>query len=1052
MNQENYSLNTNYSTFKAQLSTHNSLSSPNFENDFYTSYFNNITSMKESEKRKTKFILNCLYWLGFSSDIFFAFVLWSFLVEFFTLLFRGYFSIERVSLPPLSLLLITFFLPCIIHLSLAIYYKTKLRFPSKCGVGDGPLTLNYTTHPPLEITPSSSSINIKSTEHEYEKRSSSIPISSSSYNQFLEDSSSYYYRHPSPSYIFGSESVMRILDAEDDNYIMKSRRRSVIPPPKIAPTNDNPPNISTNLLLNNNIPNNGGEVGIQVEEESNWKSKLSSFFIMFRRPLFYSFSILGILTNGPLSIFVETQIDHRLAFLTIALSFLFLQFTFNIRDISINKQSERGLWSFLIGWIVFVNVRFGYVTLNPLFIGESTWKITLITGVFYLLFLLITCFEEIAISYFKRKFSSLSEDIQDESIEPTPNFEIDEDEHVKEVETKGTSYSEILFRSVFGGLSFGCLLFVTHWLFSSATTMVRWCGLSAFPYNIAILFGLSIGLVISSVSNIFRSAIGFVITMTFAFGLAFIPNNDFPLSIILLVISTCMSLVLPTIWTNVLLRKSKGYTYFSLHIFTTLFFGIGTIVYIIQVYLTEICTPSSQTASSIVWISSAMRQKPHSLLITSCLIIGIFGIGLKNIFSLPRLGKSEQPPKPCCQKTKTDSDDEEQEEGQNNFLTNLYFSTPFNVKQILAPSKGKTKTNSNNKSIRNIDKRIVLFILFIVILTIIPSLGYRLLVSRRSVTKYNDRIIVLTFNVHNGYDMYGRNNFRSVLNALTQGKANVIGLQQSDTNKISSSSADIVEYLAFYLDLFEYYGPTLKDSTYGCSILSAYPLEDTKSHLLPSNSSEQSVIVQAFVLVTDDNNNSGDVKPLPPHHHIFDYEGLKGRNATNNETLTNFYFFSTNFAVRSEFDRNMQIKTTEGIIHNIWKTKGERDGKKFNNIFIVGDLNVPKNHSMFSDSHLVSIIDHTVMHNTSNTYDSNDEQNINVLNTNVVSNDTFVTIDYILLGSLVKENHIEIGSYKANNASVVPISPVISRHNPLLGSFSVVVDGINHPEKIVGNH
>lgn len=64
----------------------------------------------------------------------------------------------------------------------------------------------------------------------------------------------------------------------------------------------------------------------------------------------------------------------------------------------------------------------------------------------------------------------------------------------------------------------------------------------------------------------------------------------------------------------------------------------------------------------------------------------------------------------------------------------------------------------------------------------------------------------MTYNVHQGLSLEGRNNFARVLETIRASGANIIGLQESDTSKITSANSDIVQYLATELGMYSYYG------------------------------------------------------------------------------------------------------------------------------------------------------------------------------------------------------------------------------------------------------
>ena len=42
------------------------------QDEFYDNYFSYYTNRKENEQTKYRILMNCLYWFGFSSDVYFG--------------------------------------------------------------------------------------------------------------------------------------------------------------------------------------------------------------------------------------------------------------------------------------------------------------------------------------------------------------------------------------------------------------------------------------------------------------------------------------------------------------------------------------------------------------------------------------------------------------------------------------------------------------------------------------------------------------------------------------------------------------------------------------------------------------------------------------------------------------------------------------------------------------------------------------------------------------------------------------------------------------------
>lgn len=105
---------------------------------------------------------------------------------------------------------------------------------------------------------------------------------------------------------------------------------------------------------------------------------------------------------------------------------------------------------------------------------------------------------------------------------------------------------------------------------------------------------------------------------------------------------------------------------------------------------------------------------------------------------------------------------------------------------------------------------------------------------------------VLTYNIQQGYRDDGQRGAADQLAVLRAQDADLIGLQESDTARISGGNADIVRYFADQLDLYAYYGPRTATGTFGIALLSKYPLEDPRTFFMYS-AGEQTAAIHAQV-------------------------------------------------------------------------------------------------------------------------------------------------------------------------------------------------------------
>ncbi|NHK31847.1 MAG: endonuclease/exonuclease/phosphatase family protein [Asgard group archaeon] len=107
---------------------------------------------------------------------------------------------------------------------------------------------------------------------------------------------------------------------------------------------------------------------------------------------------------------------------------------------------------------------------------------------------------------------------------------------------------------------------------------------------------------------------------------------------------------------------------------------------------------------------------------------------------------------------------------------------------------------------------------------------------------------VVTFNIQQGYDIEGNLNFSGILADLRRIDADIIGLQESDTCRISSGNGDIVRFLANKLHLYSYFGPLTVTGTFGIALLSKYPIINTQTHFMYSEG-EQTATIEAQITI-----------------------------------------------------------------------------------------------------------------------------------------------------------------------------------------------------------
>ncbi len=99
--------------------------------------------------------------------------------------------------------------------------------------------------------------------------------------------------------------------------------------------------------------------------------------------------------------------------------------------------------------------------------------------------------------------------------------------------------------------------------------------------------------------------------------------------------------------------------------------------------------------------------------------------------------------------------------------------------------------------------------------------------------------------VHFGYDNFGRNSFDEIEYVIRKNNVNVIGLLESDLTRPFTDNWDVVDYLSVQLGLYSDFGPSTLNNTWGCALLSTFPIVHVERWMLPSPEGELACIMDA---------------------------------------------------------------------------------------------------------------------------------------------------------------------------------------------------------------
>lgn len=173
-------------------------------------------------------------------------------------------------------------------------------------------------------------------------------------------------------------------------------------------------------------------------------------------------------------------------------------------------------------------------------------------------------------------------------------------------------------------------------------------------------------------------------------------------------------------------------------------------------------------------------------------------------------------------------------------------------------SNKTNNTDSDNKQRRTKsatrrNASVLLAIIFV--FAFVPATVFRFSTSPRNVLPSNAEpgkpsvINGMIWNIHFGYDNFGRNNFYGIAEEIRQRKINVLGILESDTTRPITANIDVVEFLAEHLNMYSDFGPSTAKNTWGCGLLSSYPIEKLERIVLPSPEGELACLIDAIINV-----------------------------------------------------------------------------------------------------------------------------------------------------------------------------------------------------------
>ncbi len=210
-------------------------------------------------------------------------------------------------------------------------------------------------------------------------------------------------------------------------------------------------------------------------------------------------------------------------------------------------------------------------------------------------------------------------------------------------------------------------------------------------------------------------------------------------------------------------------------------------------------------------------------------------------------------------------------------------------------------------------------------------------------------LTISSYNIQQGFDDNANKNFEGQYEVLKALNPDIIGLQESDTSRISSGNSDIVRFINNRLKLYSYYGPKTVTGTYGIALLSKYPILNPKTFYMESKG-EQTATIWAQIVVGSTTFNIfvthlGNYEdPAEDTSQIVQQENILSitTGLTNVILMGDFNFEPNteqyNITVAQLYDCwDVSVGKTIGDVPDGWETRLPLE--RIDHIFVSGELN-----------------------------------------------------------------------------------------------------------------
>jgi endonuclease/exonuclease/phosphatase family metal-dependent hydrolase len=141
---------------------------------------------------------------------------------------------------------------------------------------------------------------------------------------------------------------------------------------------------------------------------------------------------------------------------------------------------------------------------------------------------------------------------------------------------------------------------------------------------------------------------------------------------------------------------------------------------------------------------------------------------------------------------------------------------------------------------------------------------------------HGERIRVMNYNLHNGFNTDGRLDLEAIAKVIESSQVDVVGLQEVSRGWVINGSVDMVQWLSQRLDMAYVFGPT-EGALWGNAILSRYPIVQAGHFPLPP----ESLLLRRGYLTADIDAGSRVLQVTVTHlHHRADDSDIRQEQVT----------------------------------------------------------------------------------------------------------------------------------------------------------------------------